>query len=103
MKTIERLESWLETSKCTASKTFCGVNPTISEVEEMLAEVKGMVTSERIKQRINDRTTRSSPSGAKVVYVRHCEENVETEGGLGETNFQIHADVSLEDFFKEKP
>lgn len=53
------------------------------------------------KDKINKMTTISSLPGAPIVYVRHCEEDVSivNRSPWGGTNFQIHPDVTLKEFY----
>ncbi len=53
------------------------------------------------KEKINDSTKRSCLPDAKIVYVRHCAEEVSCSGRSpwGGTCFLIHPDVTLKEFF----
>ncbi len=60
------------------------------------------MTDAAIKEKINTFTRRSCLSGAREVYIRHCNEQVALEAGespWGGLCHLIHPDVTLDEFF----
>lgn len=63
-----------------------------------------MTKEDRVKEKINKGTMRSCLPNAKVVYVKHCLEEVPLDGHSpwGGICHLIHKDVTVKQFFSER-